>query len=331
MVRVGAIDCGTNSLRLLVADVEGQDGQAGVSGEYDWRGRIPRGTATEVLRRTEVVRLGQGVDATGAFDPAAIARALALTGEYARECARLGVRRMRFVATSATRDAANASALTDGVATALAGWHCVPEVISGRQEALLSFRGATGGLASAGLRPPYLVVDVGGGSTELVLGGDDVTGVVSLDVGSVRLTERCVRCDPPGPGDVIELTAHVDTALTRAADVMDLAAVHTLVGTGGTVTTVAAHALGLATYQRDRVHLSRIAVPRLLGACASLAAMPRADRAALGFMHPGRVDVIAAGALIWGRIVEVVAARSGVAVAVASEHDILDGIALSLA
>ncbi len=316
-MRAAAIDCGTNSLRLLVADVD-RDPVGGV-------------TAAEVLRRTEIVRLGQGVDATGALDPAAITRAHALTREYARACERLGVRRMRFVATSATRDASNAAAFTGGVATALAAWQCVPEVISGRQEALLSFRGATAGLAAAGLAPPYLVVDVGGGSTELVLGRDDVAAEVSLDVGSVRLTERCVRADPPAPGDVAEVTGIVDAELTRVADAMDLAAVGTLVGTGGTVTTVAAHALGLASYQRDRVHLSRIAVADLLAACGGLAAMARADRAALGFMHPGRVDVIAAGALIWGRIVSLVAARSGVAIAVTSEHDILDGIALSLA
>lgn len=316
-MRVGAIDCGTNSLRLLVADVVREPGGGAA--------------AVEVLRRTEIVRLGEGVDGTGALDPAAIARAHTLTREYARDCDRLGVRRMRFVATSATRDASNAAAFTEGVASALAAWQCVPEVISGRQEALLSFRGATAGLAAVGLAPPYLVVDVGGGSTELVLGGDDVAAEVSLDVGSVRLTERCVRADPPGPADVAELIGHVDAALLVAAQTVDLAAVRTLVGTGGTVTTVAAHALGLGTYRRDRVHLSRIAVGHLLAGCASLAAMPRADRAALGFMHPGRVDVIAAGSLIWGRIVELVAERSSVDVAVTSEHDILDGIALSLA
>lgn len=312
-MRVAAIDCGTNSLRLLVADVD------------------RRGTAHEVLRRSEVVRLGAGVDATGALDAAAIGRALALTREYARDCSHLGVRRMRFVATSATRDASNSAVFTDGVAAALAAWQCVPEVISGRQEAFLSFRGATAGLAEAGLTPPYLVADVGGGSTELVLGVNDVDAQISLDIGSVRLTERCLRADPPEAGEVAELTRHVDEALAVAARTVPLPVVRTLVGTGGTVTTVAAHALGLTSYQRERVHLCRVGVPDLLSACADLAAMPRWRRAALGFMHPGRVDVIVAGALIWRRVVELVAAGSGVTHVVTSERDILDGIALTLA
>ena len=215
---------------------------------------------------------------------------------------------------------------------------CVPEVVSGGEEAALSFRGATAGLADAGLPPPYLVVDVGGGSTELVLGGaefglgpGDVSAAVSLDIGSVRLTERCLRSDPPAPAEIDELVAQVDAVLRPALETMDLARVATLVGTAGTVTTVAAHALGLASYERARVHLSLVAVPDLLTACADLAAMPRERRAALGFMHPGRVDVIAAGVLVWRRVVELVAGRSGVGAAITSEHDILDGIALSLA
>ncbi len=313
-MRVAAIDCGTNSIRLLVADVDRRSG-----------------TAREVIRRTEVVRLGQGVDAAGMLDPAAITRALSMTQEYARDCAHLGVRRMRFVATSASRDAANAAEFTDGVRAALAPWNCVPEVISGRQEAFLSFTGATSGLREAGMSPPYLVVDVGGGSTELVLGVTGVEREVSLDIGSVRLTERCLHHDPPTAEETAELTRQVDAALRVAQHRLDASPVRTLVGTGGTVTTVAAHALGLARYQRERVHLSRVSIPDVLAACSDLASMPRWRRSALGFMHPGRVDVIAAGALLWRRVVELVAARSGVQFAVTSEHDILDGLALSLA
>lgn len=312
-MRVAAIDCGTNCLRLLVADVD------------------PRTRQThEVTRRTEVVRLGEGVDARGLLDPAAVERALAMTAEYAAVCRPLGVGRMRFVATSATRDAANAAQFTDGVADLLADWSCVPEVISGREEAYLSFAGATAGVRAGGMAPPYLVIDVGGGSTELVLGVSDVDAAISLDVGSVRLTERCLRTDPPTPAEVAALIAEVDAALNRAQRQVDLAQARTLVGTGGTVTTIAAHALGLATYQRDRVHLSRVGVPDTLAACADLARLPRWRRSALGFMHPGRVDVIVAGALLWRRLVEVVAARSGVRRVVTSEHDILDGIAGSL-
>ncbi len=313
-MRVAAMDCGTNSIRLLVADVDRHSS-----------------VAHEVIRRAEVVRLGAGVDATGAMDPAAIGRALAMTREYARDCRRLGVRRMRFVATSAARGASNAADFTDGVRAALAGWACVPEVVSGRQEAFLSFSGATAGLLAAGMAPPYLVVDVGGGSTELVLGVRDVDAEVSLDIGSVRLTERCLHTDPPTEAEVADLTVHLDAALALAQRNLDLTTVRTLVGTGGTVTTVAAHALGLTSYQRDRVHLCRVGVPDLLAACSDLARLPRWRRSALGFMHPGRVDVIAGGALIWRGVVEVVAARSGVRRVVTSEHDILDGIALSLA
>lgn len=308
-MRLAAIDCGTNSLRLLVADVDGR-----------------AGTVQEVIRRVEIVRLGQGVDASGQLDPAAIARAVGVLREYAQDATRLGVRRMRCVMTSAARDARNVTDVTTPMRDVLAPWGCSPEIITGRQEAFLSFSGATAGLRAAGMAPPYLVVDVGGGSTELVLGISDVDVAVSLDVGSVRLTERWLQHDPPTPQEIGELSHHVDALIQGAEHDLDLGAVRTLVGTGGTVTTVAAHALGLTQYQRQRVHGSRISVPDVLAACSELASMPRWRRSALGFLPPGRLDIIAAGALVWRRIVEVVAARSGVGFAVTSEHDILDGL-----
>lgn len=312
-MRVAAVDCGTNSLRLLVSDVDPHTRRA-----------------QEVIRRTEIVRLGEGVDSSGRITPEAMHRALAVVREYAAQVHALRTERVRFVATSASRDARNAHEFAAGVTAAFAPLPVVPEVISGNEEALLSFSGATLGMRAEGFPAPYLVVDLGGGSTELVLGTTGVRQSISVDIGSVRLTERHFRHDPPSAADIGAATADIDRALRLAWTAVDVDATRTFVGVGGTVTTITAHALGLPRYERDRVHLSRVSVPDMLAACTSLLTMRRAQRAALGFMPPGRVAVIGAGALIWRRIVEVVAAESGISQVVTSEHDILDGMALAL-
>ncbi len=311
--RVAAFDCGTNSLRLLVADVSAHPGRR-------------TGSLVDLQRRMEVVRLGQGVDATGVIHPEAMRRAFSVAGEYGRICRDLGVERMRFVATSASRDARNAAEFVAGIHDLLG---VTPEVIDGREEAQLSFVGALAGLPAT--TAPCLVVDLGGGSTELVLGGHDVSASHSMDVGCVRMTERHLRDDPATPSQIASATADIDAALDAAERDVPLAQCRTLVGVAGTVTTVTAHLHGLASYQAEVIHGSAAPVSRVLAACEDLLAMSRARRAQLGFMHEGRVDVIGAGALVWSRVVRRVALRAGLTEVVTSEHDILDGIALGLA
>ncbi len=309
MTRVAAFDCGTNSLRLLVAE-----------------GDSSGGAPVDLVRRMEIVRLGQGVDRTGRLDPEAIARTLAVAAEYATVCAELGVERTRFVATSATRDAENADEFVGGVQGLLG---VVPEVITGDQEAQLSFTGATAGLAEHHAAP-FCVVDLGGGSTELVIGGRQYEAAWSMDVGCVRMTERHLVDDPPTDAQIDAAAADVDAAIDVAGRTVALARTGTLVGVAGSITTITAHALSLPKYDAEKIHGAELPVEQVLEACDSLLRMPRAERAALGFMHPGRVDVIGAGALVWARVVRRVAAESGVTSVVTSEHDILDGIALSL-
>ncbi|XVX19495.1 exopolyphosphatase [Actinomycetota bacterium] len=316
VTRVGAIDCGTNSIRLLIGDLSASG--AGLA-------------LAERLRRMEVVRLGHGVDRTGVIDPEAMRRTLAMAGEYAAQCREHDVERVRFVATSASRDASNAGEFVDGVAAAFAQWGIRPEVISGDEEAGLSFLGATGGVAAAGRPGPYLVVDLGGGSTELVRGEQHAEAGVSVDIGCVRLTERHLHSDPPTADEIAAALIDIDGALDRADDSVDFSRARTLVGLAGSVTTVTAHALDLAAYDSERIHLSALSVDQIHSATTELLHMTRAERAALPFMHPGRVDVIGAGALVWQRIVDRVAQRSGITEVVTSERDILDGIALSLA
>lgn len=313
-MRVGAVDCGTNSIRLLVTDL---------------RDDAP---PEEVVRRMEVVRLGQGLDATGSIAPDAMARTLAMSREYAAQCAELGVERVRFVATSASRDASNAAEFVTGVAEAFARWQIAPEVVTGDQEAQLSFDGATGELPARGVPGPYLVVDLGGGSTEFVRGDHGrVQAQRSVNIGCVRFHERFGFDAPATAGQIESATAEIDAALDVAQEAVGFDEVETLVGLAGTVTTLAAHALGLDRYDRDTIHGSVLSVQTVQAACEQLLGMSTQERADLGFMHPGRVDVIGAGALIWSRIVGRVAQRAGVTSVVTSEHDILDGIALSLA
>jgi exopolyphosphatase/guanosine-5'-triphosphate,3'-diphosphate pyrophosphatase len=310
--RVAAIDCGTNSIRLLIADV-GADGRL-----------------VDLVRRMEIVRLGQGIDRTGVIAPEAMERTLAMTREYAAQCREHGVDAVRFVATSASRDARNAGEFVEGVRAAFGDLDVSPEVVEGVVEAELSFTGATGDLRALALRGPYLVVDLGGGSTELVRGTAQVEAAFSMDVGSVRMTERHLHDDPPSADQVAAARLDVMTALDVAEEVVDLGAVGAVVGLAGTITTITAHALRLGAYDPEASHLAQIPAEVLRDACRSLLAMTRAERATLGFLHPGRVDVIGGGALVWLAVLDRVLARSPDAVIVTSEHDILDGIALSL-
>ena len=301
-MRVAAIDCGTNSIRLLIADVSGD-------------------RLTDVARRLELVRLGEGVDRTGRLAPEAIERTrLALLG-YAAEIAELGIERVRMVATSASRDASNADDFR-GMVRAVLGVE--PEVISGDEEARLSFTGAVNGLTADG---PYLMVDIGGGSTEFVTGTSSVEAAISMDIGCVRMTERHLRSDPPVAEEIAaaekDIAAAVDTALA-AVPGRDA---RTFVGLAGSVTTVAALALDLPEYDASRIHHARIALADVQRVTADLLAATVAERRRLPVMHPGRADVIGAGALILRIIME----RSGLDSVVASEHDILDGIAYGLA
>jgi len=315
MTRVAGIDCGTNSIRLLVADVD-----------------PATGALADVERTMEVVRLGQGVDRTGRLAPEALERALAATRRYAARCAELGVEAIRYVATSATRDAENRREFVDGVRTAIG---VEPEVIDGAEEARLSFRGATGVLGSR--HPgPLLVVDLGGGSTELVLGTDVPIAAYSMDVGCVRMTERHLHSDPPTTSEIAAAAADVRAALDAASAMVPLERTVTLVGLSGTVTTVTAHALGLPRYDPHVIDGTVLPVEVVLAAADDLLHRTHAQRAALGFMHPGRVDVIGAGALVWAEVVRRVQRDVGgtgrlLGPVVTSEHDILDGIALSAA
>ncbi|WP_407344395.1 exopolyphosphatase [Pengzhenrongella phosphoraccumulans] len=315
MTRVAAIDCGTNSIRLLVADID-----------------LAAGTLVDVERRMEVVRLGQDVDRTGRIAPEALERTLDAARRYAEICADLEVERIRFVATSATRDAENRQEFVDGVHAALG---VLPEVIGGAEEAALSFRGATAVLAGHH-RGPFLVVDLGGGSTEFAFGTTTPVAASSIDVGCVRLTERHLHDDPPTREQIAAASADVAAGLDAVAAVVPFGRTATLVGLAGTVTTVTAHVLKLGAYDPARIDGAELRVDAVLASCADLLGRTRAERAALPFMHPGRADVIGAGALVWSDIVarvraDVAIAGGKLAYVVTSEHDILDGIAWSIA
>lgn len=309
-MRVGAIDCGTNSIRLLVADVDGPH-------------------LEEVVREMTIVRLGEGVDRTGRFSQAALDRTFAACEGYAATINDLGVERVRFVATSASRDVSNRSAFVDGVRERLG---ITPEVISGAEEARLSFRGAVEGLPADLIPMPTLVVDIGGGSTEFVLGDRsrdgavDVEAAVSVDIGCVRMTERHLHSDPPTSEEIARVESDVEGALDRAASEVAIDRARSLIGVAGTVTTMLALVHDLPAYDPAAIH-GLVATPEEVEAMtARLLAMPRADRAALSVMHPGRVDVIGGGALVLRAIMR----RTGLPV-IASETDILDGVARSLA
>ncbi|GHB12841.1 MULTISPECIES: Ppx/GppA phosphatase family protein [Streptomyces] len=313
MTRVAAIDCGTNSIRLLVADVDPATGHF-----------------AELDRRMRIVRLGQGVDRTGRLAPDALERTFDACREYAAAIEELGAERIRFVATSASRDAENSDTFVRGVLDILG---VEPEVVSGDQEAQLSFDGATKELVGSDhLDKPYLVVDIGGGSTEFVVGDDEVRAARSVDIGCVRMTERHlvrdgVVVDPPAADRVAAIRADIDAAIDLAEKTVPIADAATLVGLAGTVTTVAAIALGLEEYDSEAIHHSRVSLEQVREITGRLLASTHEQRAAIPAMHPGRVDVITAGALVLLAVME----RAGAAEVVVSEHDILDGIAWSAA
>ncbi|OBH06432.1 Ppx/GppA phosphatase family protein [Mycobacterium sp. E1747] len=310
--RLAGIDCGTNSIRLLIADM--RDGRL-----------------CDVHRETRIVRLGQGVDATGEFAPEAIARTREALADYAALLKRHQVERVRMVATSAARDVANRDvffAMTAEVLGAVVPG-AVAEVITGAEEAALSFRGAVGELDP--VSGPFVVVDLGGGSTEIVFGGDAVVASYSADIGCVRLTERCLHSDPPTPDEVAAARAVVRERLDVALGVVPVEGARTWVGLAGTMTTLSALAHNMTTYDSAAIHLSRVPVRDLLAVCERLIAMPRSERAALPPMHEGRADVIGGGAIVVEELARELRARAGIDELMVSEHDILDGIVLSIA
>ncbi len=302
MSRVAAIDCGTNSIRLLIADITGSNFK-------------------EVVRTMEIVRLGQGVDQNKSFHPDAITRTLSAVEKFAALIASKGVEKVRFCATSATRDASNRELFTSGVKKILG---VEVEVIPGEEEAALSFIGATKELSQSD--GPFLVVDIGGGSTEFVFGAEKVEFAKSVDIGCVRMSERHLTLQPPTMAQIAEAIVDIDIAITQAAKVVPISQAKSLVAVAGTATTVAAAALELDDYDRYLIHLSRISAQSVFQVAAMFQSMNKDQIAALGYMHPGRVDVITAGALVLSRIM----AATGSSEFIASESDILDGIAWSL-
>ena len=302
-MRVAAIDCGTNSIRLLIADIDGNNFR-------------------EVVRDMEIVRLGQGVDETGQFHPDAITRTLAAVDKFAAEIAKRGVEKIRFCATSATRDATNRHLFVDGVRERLG---IELEVITGEEEAALSFAGAIKDLDPS--NGPFLVVDIGGGSTEFVFGTSTVEAARSVNIGCVRLTERHFASDPASSEQIESARNDIQAAIAQAAAVVPITKAKTLVAVAGTATTVAAAALELPEYDRYAIHLSRISAQQTHDAATMFAISTREQRLSLGYMHPGRVDVIAAGSLVLSEIMK----ATGATEFVASESDILDGMAFSLA
>jgi len=307
VTRVAAVDCGTNTIRLLVADLDPASG-----------------AEHELVREMRVVRLGQDVDRTGRLAEEALQRTFAAIDEYAAIIAAQDVQALRFCATSAARDAENAAEFAAGVESRLG---VRPEVVSGAEEAQLSYDGATRGLTGRDLPAPFLVVDIGGGSTELILGDGHghVRAGESIDIGSVRMTERHLPSDPPSPDEIAAATA--DVAATVAASGVPLAEARTVIGVAGTITTVAAGVLGVQEYDRRAIDQAELAVSDVHALTESLLRMTVAQRRELVYMHPGRADVIGAGALILDEVLR----RTAVDTLLVSEADILDGIAWSIA
>ena len=305
-MRVAAIDCGTNSIRLLIADIK-------------------NGTLTDVVRTMEIVRLGEGVDKTGEFSQAALERTFAAIETFAVLISKHQPEQVRFVATSASRDVSNRDEFVDGVVSRLG---IEPDIISGDEEAALSFLGATADLVNLNDPPtaPYLVIDIGGGSTEFVLGTTGPTAAISTNVGCVRMTERHLISDPATPQQIAAAISDIDAAIDLAYGAVPIAQANSLIGLAGSVTTVAAIALGLSEYDSTAIHGSRISAQDVHRVTQDLLAMTRAERAKLGPMHEGRIDVIGSGALVLDRIM----IRTGLKQVVVSERDILDGIARGL-
>jgi exopolyphosphatase / guanosine-5'-triphosphate,3'-diphosphate pyrophosphatase len=304
-MKVAAVDCGTNSLRLLIAESK------------------PEGGLVDLDRQTEIVRLGQGVDATGEFHPDALKRTFAVTERYAKLITNAGVPtdKIHFVATSASRDAKNRDGFFEGIKSRLG---VLPDVISGDAEARLSFTGALSRVSPEG--DPVLVMDIGGGSTEFIVGSSAgvMASAISLDIGSVRLTERFLKVSPPAEDDLARAAEHVDRMLDESD--VDFGSIGTWIGVAGTATTLAGVYLELEEYDRDRVHGSRIPRQDVGGLLRRLSGMTVAQIRSLPSMHPDRADVITGGTLVAARVAE----RLGVPHLLVSESDILDGIALAM-
>ena len=304
MKRVAALDCGTNSIRLLIAEENSE-----------------ASTFTEISRKMLIVKLGEGVDRNKAFLPDAISRTLAALKVFAADLAEAKVEQVRFCATSATRDAQNRDEFLIPVAQILG---ITPEVISGEEEARLSFKGATQGLDKAS--GPFLVVDIGGGSTEFVLGSNHVDSARSVNIGCVRMSERHFKNDPPTQSEIESAREDIKNAIAQAAEVVPIKSAKTLVAVAGTATTVAAAALNLAKYDSELIHLAKINAIETRRVSDWLLSLTRQERSDLGYMHPGRIDVIAAGSLVLAEIIE----ATGLESFTASENDILDGIVWSM-
>jgi exopolyphosphatase/guanosine-5'-triphosphate,3'-diphosphate pyrophosphatase len=295
---VAAFDCGTNTIKMLV-------------------GALP----DVVVRESRVVRLGQGVDATGRLADEALARAFAAIDEYAVLLAAHPVSRMRFCATSATRDSSNAAEFAAGVHARLGVW---PEVLSGDEEAALAYDGAVRNLRTPPAEP-VLVIDIGGGSTELILG--DSSGPFSsqsMDMGSVRMHERYLTADPPTPAQVAACVADIDAHLDACP--VPIASAATVVAVAGTALSITAGVLDLPSYDRNVIDQSVVEVAEVHAFVDRLVAMPISERREFPWMHPGRVDVLGAGGLVLSRVLH----RCTTSTLVASEADILDGIAWSM-
>ena len=304
MKRVAAIDCGTNSIRLLISDIE-----------------TSTNTATDVVREMRIVRLGEGVDKTNAFSPRALERTFKAVDEYDKLLLKHNVEHVRFVATSATRDAQNKAMFIKGVIDRL---RIVPEVIAGVEEAALSFDGATRSLRQKH-SAPFLVIDLGGGSTELVIGDKEPTGAYSMDVGCVRMTERHTPGGNPTKAQEEAIRTDVRNALQVAATKVDWKTAKTVVGVAGTITTVAAHVLNLKTYDPDVLHGASITAEQISQTAQDFITLTPAQRGALPYMHEGRIEVITAGSIVLDEVMKGIGAKN----LIASERDILDGVTWS--
>jgi exopolyphosphatase/guanosine-5'-triphosphate,3'-diphosphate pyrophosphatase len=304
MKRVAAIDCGTNSIRLLISDID-----------------TATNTATDVVREMRIVRLGEGVDITNAFLPSALERTFKAVDEYDKLLLKHNVEHVRFVATSATRDAQNKAMFIKGVIDRL---RIVPEVIAGVEEAALSFDGATRSLRQKHTAP-FLVIDLGGGSTELVIGDKEPTGAYSMDVGCVRMTERHTPGGNPTKEQEEAIRTDVRNALKVAGTKVDWKKAQTVVGVAGTITTVAAHVLNLKTYDPDVLHGAIITAEQISQTAQDFISLTPSQRGALPYMHEGRIEVITAGSIVLDEVMKGIGAKT----LIASERDILDGVTWS--
>ena len=304
MKRVAAIDCGTNSIRLLISDID-----------------TATNTATDVVREMRIVRLGEGVDKTNAFLPSSLERTFKAVDEYDRLLLKHNVEHVRFVATSATRDAQNKAMFIKGVIDRL---RIVPEVIAGVEEAALSFDGATRSLRQKHTAP-FLVIDLGGGSTELVIGDKEPTGAYSMDVGCVRMTERHTPGGNPTKAQEEAIRTDIRNALKVAGTKVDWKKAQTVVGVAGTITTVAAHVLNLKTYDPDVLHGAIITAEQISQTAQDFISLTPIQRGALPYMHEGRIEVITAGSIVLDEVMKGIGAKT----LIASERDILDGVTWS--